>query len=75
MNIRELLKQLEELQPIAKSELNMYDPLQTLVAVMLSAQCLDSRVNQVTQVLFTKCKTPKDYTDLSQEELETLIAN
>ena len=45
-------------------------PFELLIATMLSAQCTDERVNQVTERLFTKYRSPKDYLAVPQEELE-----
>lgn len=47
--------------------------LELLVAVILSAQCTDERVNKVTPALFARCKTAKDYATISQKELEVLV--
>lgn len=52
-----------------KSELNFSNEFELLVAVMLSAQCTDKRVNVVTEQLFQKYKTPKDFAELQCEEL------
>ena len=48
-------------------------PFELLVAVILSAQCTDVRVNQVTSELFKKINKPEDFEKVSQEELEELI--
>lgn len=48
-------------------------PLQLMVATILSAQCTDKRVNQVTDTLFRKYKNVKDFAFASQEEFETII--
>ena len=56
-----------------KCELEFKTPFQLLVAVILSAQCTDKRVNQVTAELFKTCSTPEDFVKLSQEELEAKI--
>lgn len=56
-----------------KCELNFKTPFQLLVAVILSAQCTDKRVNQVTEQLFKTHKKPEDFVNISQEELETKI--
>lgn len=56
-----------------KSELNFSNPLETLVSVMLSAQCTDKRVNMVTPALFAKYKTASDYANASVLEVEELI--
>ncbi len=57
----------------AKCELNFSSNFELLVAVILSAQCTDKRVNEVTETLFQKYNTPQDFASLSQSELEKLI--
>ncbi len=59
--------------PNPKSELQFQSPFQLLVAVILSAQCTDKRVNQVTPALFEVAPTPQKMADLPQEQLEQLI--
>jgi len=56
-----------------KSELEFSNEFELLVAVMLSAQCTDKRVNIVTRELFKKYNTPKDFASLTIEELEHYI--
>ncbi len=56
--------------PHVKPALNYESPFQLLVATILSAQCTDERVNMVTKELFKKYKVPKDYLNVSNEELE-----
>lgn len=70
---RELLKRLPAIYPDAHCELDYSNPLELLVATILSAQCTDKRVNLVTKDLFQRCRTAADYADISQEELETLV--
>jgi endonuclease III len=57
----EVLAALHRLYPDADSELLWEDPLQLLVATILSAQCTDERVNKVTRTLFKKYRTAADY--------------
>jgi endonuclease-3 len=57
----------------AKPALKFSSPYELLVAVVLSAQCTDERVNKVTEVLFEKYNTPEKMVTLSQEELEKYI--
>ncbi len=57
----------------APLELNFSTPLELLVAVILSAQCKDERVNEVTKELFKHFKTPKDLLAIPQEKLEEII--
>ena len=59
--------------PNASSELNFNSNFELLVCVILSAQCTDKRVNEVTKTLFKKYNTPKQFASLKQEELEKLI--
>lgn len=64
---------LAQLYPDAKPALVYRTPYELLVAVVLSAQCTDERVNKVTSVLFQKYSTPQAMVTLSQKELETYI--
>ncbi|SMC16631.1 DNA-(apurinic or apyrimidinic site) lyase /endonuclease III [Desulfacinum hydrothermale DSM 13146] len=64
---------LRRLYPEASLELVFDNPFQLLISVILSAQCTDARVNQVTRVLFSRCPTPQDILALSQEELEEMV--
>ncbi len=73
MNEKEILKELERLYPDAKPALHFKSPYELLVAVILSAQCTDERVNKVTSVLFEKYNTPEKMLTLTQEELEKYI--
>lgn len=73
MDNREIVAALEKMHPAAECELNFETPFQLLVAVILSAQCTDKRVNEVTSVLFKKYATPQDYAVLAQEVLEREI--
>ena len=59
--------------PQAESELHFDSPFQLLVAVMLSAQCTDKRVNMVTPALFQRFPTPKALAEASFEEVYGLI--
>ncbi|MBM3198409.1 MAG: endonuclease III [Chlamydiae bacterium] len=65
--------QLDRLFPSPSIPLTHEDPFTLLVAVLLSAQCTDVRVNQVTPLLFAKAKTPWTMIQLSQEELESIV--
>ncbi len=71
--MEELLAELERLYPDAKPALVYTTPYELLVAVILSAQCTDERVNKVTAVLFEQYATPAAMVTLSQEELERYI--
>ncbi|TMK33134.1 MAG: endonuclease III, partial [Actinobacteria bacterium] len=68
--IRPIIERLQEAHPDAKIALRSRDPLQLLVAVMLSAQTTDVNVNRVTTVLFEKYRRPEDYLAVPPEELE-----
>ena len=61
---------LDTLYPDPGCALHFRNPLELLVAVILSAQCTDARVNIVTQSLFQKYQSAADYANVSQEELE-----
>lgn len=56
-----------------KCELVFESPFELLVAVILSAQCTDKRVNQVTSVLFQEANTPQDFVEMPIEQLERKI--
>lgn len=72
-NTEEILKELAALYPNAQPALQFKSPYELLVAVILSAQCTDERVNKVTAVLFEKYNTPEKMITLTQEELEKYI--
>ncbi|MBI3987232.1 MAG: endonuclease III, partial [Lentisphaerae bacterium] len=57
----------------ARIELAFHNPVELLVATILSAQCTDKRVNQVTPGLFKKYRMPRDYVAAPREELERAI--
>ncbi len=71
--ISEIFEKLEMLYPDADTELEFSNVYELLVAVMLSAQCTDRRVNVVTSELFREYGTPEKMITLSQEELEKKI--
>jgi len=68
-----LFKILRQAYPDAKPELNFNSAFELMIAVMLSAQCTDKRVNIVTGELFKKYNTPKDFAEIKRDELERLI--
>jgi endonuclease-3 len=68
-----ILAELERLYPDARTELDFQTPLQLMVAVMLSAQCTDKRVNLVTPALFARYRTAKDFAVADRAELERYI--
>lgn len=59
--------------PEAKCELNYSSPYQLLVAVILSAQCTDKRVNEVTKTLFALAPTPEKMLELGENQLKQVI--
>lgn len=67
------LVELQRLYPEARAELNFSNPFETLIATILSAQCTDKRVNQVTEKLFAEIRSPAQMLTLSQEDLEERI--
>lgn len=64
---------LPELYPDAHCELDFENPLELLVATVLSAQCTDKRVNMVTRELFRQCRTAGDYAAIPVAKLEGLV--
>jgi len=66
-------KVLEPLYPNPKPALNFESPFQLLVATVLSAQCTDERVNQVTPALFKRFPDPRSFAQADATELESLI--
>lgn len=64
---------LKELFPIAYCELNFNTTFELLVAVILSAQCTDKRVNMVTNELFKKYNKPEQFAKMPVKQLETII--
>ena len=72
-DIQKLLNEFETLYPDAKPALIYRTPYELLVAVILSAQCTDERVNKVTKVLFEEHNTPQTMLYLTREQLEKYI--
>ncbi|MGW5879966.1 endonuclease III [Nocardiopsis terrae] len=70
---RKMYRELSELYPDAHAELNFTTPLELLVATILSAQCTDKRVNQVTPALFVRYPDAEAYASAGREELEEMI--
>lgn len=64
---------LKKTYPDATCSLDFKTPFQMVVAVMLSAQCTDERVNKTTPLLFERCKTIQDFADIDIKELEDII--
>ena len=69
----ELLRRLPEIYPDAHCELVFANPLELLVATILSAQCTDKRVNLVAKELFLRCRSTRDFADIPLAELEALV--
>ncbi|MDA8787606.1 endonuclease III [Schleiferiaceae bacterium] len=68
-----LIEELERLYPETPIPLDHWDAFTLLVAVVLSAQCTDARVNTVTPTLFAKASTPAEMAALSVEEIAEII--
>ena len=68
-----VIKWFQENKPIAETELQYHDPFQLLIAVILSAQCTDKRVNMITPALFEAFPTPQDLAAATPEEVYTYI--
>ena len=73
VNALEIAKILEKLYPETPTPLNHKDAYTLLIAVLLSAQCTDERVNKITPILFAKADNPFDMIKLSVEEIKTII--
>lgn len=73
MQTNKIREELDKIFPNPKCELEYQTPYQLLVAVILSAQCTDKRVNIVTKELFKNHGSPQKLFSLSQEELEEKI--
>jgi endonuclease-3 len=70
---RRILARLEKQHPNADTELNYRNPFELLAATILSAQCTDERVNQVTPILFARYGTPQAMAGATAAELEAII--
>ena len=70
---RRMARELAVLHPDAHCELDFTTPLELAVATVLSAQCTDRRVNEVTPALFARYPTAADYAGADRGELEALI--
>lgn len=64
---------LQAYYPSPPVPLEHFDAYSLLIAVLLSAQCTDERVNQVTPLLFAKARTPQEMTKLSVEDIRSII--
>jgi endonuclease-3 len=68
--VKKIVQILAEEYPEARTALSFTNPLELLVATVLSAQCTDERVNKVTEILFKKYRTARDYAEADLGELE-----
>ena len=68
--VRQIIEILEREYPVAKTALTFRNPVELLVATVLSAQCTDKTVNKVTRELFKKYRSAKDYAQVDLAELE-----
>lgn len=68
-----IVESLKKRYPDATCSLNFTTPFELVVAVMLSAQCTDERVNKTTPALFSRCQTVQDFADIDLATLENLI--
>lgn len=66
---KKTIEYFEQTMPIAETELNYNTPFELLVAVILSAQCTDKRVNMVTPDLFARYSTPQDMAEATSDEI------
>jgi endonuclease-3 len=71
--VRSIVRIISKEYPVVKTALQHENPFQLLVAVILSAQCTDARVNLVTPILFQRFATPRDFATADSNEVETLI--
>lgn len=71
--VRFIIHSLEKLYPNPLIPLYHRDPYTLLIAVLLSAQCTDERVNKITPILFSKADTPKKIINLSEKEIYKII--
>jgi endonuclease-3 len=68
-----IIEILNECYPDAGCQLNHANPFELLIATILSAQCTDKRVNEVTEKLFSICNVPNDFVKLGEEKLGQVI--
>jgi endonuclease-3 len=71
--IRFIIEELEKKYPKVPIPLDHKDPYTLLIAVLLSAQCTDVRVNKITPILFKKADNPYDMVKMSIEEIKDII--
>lgn len=73
MNTKDILNYIDYLYPDAHCELNYTKDYELLIAIVLSAQTTDKRVNKVTKILFNKYKTLEELANASIEDIENII--
>ena len=73
-DVIDVIEILKNTYPDAKCSLDFKTPFELMIAVMLSAQCTDERVNKTTPSLFEKYSTPQSICDMELEELERIIS-
>src|SRR5574339_652678 len=71
--LQKIIAGLQKAYPDAHCELNYRNPLELLIATILSAQCTDKQLNLVTAELFQKYSCPEDYANATQAQLEADI--
>jgi endonuclease-3 len=72
---KKILAYLKKVYPEPKTELHYKTPMQMVAAVMMSAQCTDKKVNQVTSTLYKKYKTINDFADANLAEFTDEISS
>ena len=72
-SVIDIIKTLKKTYPDAKCSLDFNSPFELGIAVMLSAQCTDERVNKTTPSIFQKYNTPQDFINMDIKTLENLI--
>lgn len=72
-DVIKIIEILKKNYPDAKCSLDFTTPFELLIAVILSAQCTDDRVNKTTPSIFSKCSTPEEFAKIPLNELEELL--
>src|SRR3989338_10821139 len=75
MRAKKIVAALKKMYPVPKTELKYKTPFQLVVAVMLSAQTTYKQVNKVTEILFKKYKTPRDFVRANPKTFENEISS
>ena len=73
VRVKQIISRLKKAHPDAKLALDFSSPLELLVALILAAQCTDTKVNEVTATLFKRFRTARDYATVPQETLEEAV--